>query len=171
MSSSKSNADLSIATRLAIASRLLELADHLALPRGAITSVTKANLCSVQTVSRIWNAVVDNSGTDNLLSALMPKREGNCGRKRVPRDLGTAIKTIPYRQRRNMRSVAAALGVSKLAVVRAIKRGEIKRETNTLKPYLTDENKLKRLGFCLDFIDPISYVFDAIEHRIYIDEK
>ncbi|KAH7484897.1 uncharacterized protein KRP23_3951 [Phytophthora ramorum] len=49
--------------------------------------------------------------------------------------------------------------------------GEIVRHTNSIKPRLTDENKLSRLEFCLSFVAPATYEFDSLSNRIFIDER
>jgi hypothetical protein len=86
-----------------------------------------------------------------------------------------AIRNVPLKKRRTVRSLAKQIGVSKSTVQNAIKSGDIKRHSNPIKPALTNENKLTRLRHCISQIIPETLddnpLFDGFYDVIMVDEK
>ncbi|VFQ65353.1 unnamed protein product [Cuscuta campestris] len=86
-----------------------------------------------------------------------------------------AIADTPLRKRTNVRSLAAAIGKPKSTVHEWIKRGLLRSHSNAIKPYLTDANKISRLRFCLDQVEPYSMPihprFKSFHNVLHIDEK
>ena len=82
------------------------------------------------------------------------------------------IKNIPLRKRRTQRKLAASLGVSKTTVQRWIVDLTIRVHCNSLKPVLTEENKVARLIIALESRDPNdpSKFLDMMD-RVHVDEK
>ena len=82
------------------------------------------------------------------------------------------IKNIPLRKRRTQRKLAASLGVSKTTVQRWIVDSTIRVHCNSLKPVLTEENKVARLIMALESRDPNdpSKFLDMMD-RVHVDEK
>ena len=82
------------------------------------------------------------------------------------------IKNIPLRKRRTQRKLAASLGVSKTTVQRWIVDSTIRVRCNSLKPVLTEENKVARLIMALESRDPNdpSKFLDMMDH-VHVDEK
>lgn len=60
---------------------------------------------------------------------------------------------------------------SKTTVIRALADGEIVRRSNSIKPFLTDDNRNERLAYCLLFVNPNNMQFCDQDTRIHIDEK
>ena len=106
------------------------------------------NRCSVQA---IWRTA------KQCLVAGVPvdvscKRKKNCGRKKVAIDM-SRIATIPLHKRTTLRALAHELGVKRSTLHRWFKQGKIRRYSNTLKPYLRDDNKKARLQHCVAMLD------------------
>jgi hypothetical protein len=96
------------------------------------------------------------------------------GRKKVEVDLSHVAK-IPLHKRNTIRSLAEAAGMAKSTMHRLFKDGHLRRHSNTLKPYLKEENKKERLWWCLSMLDPNTLQtepkFIEMENIIHIDEK
>jgi len=71
------------------------------------------------------------------VKSLRPK---NCGRKKIQVDL-TRVVDIPLNRRGTIRSLATALNINKSSLHRLFKEGLLRRHSNSLKPYLKEENK------------------------------
>ena len=82
------------------------------------------------------------------------------------------IKNIPLRKRQTQRKLAASLGVSKTTVQRWIVDSTIRVHCNSLKPVLTEENKVAQLIMALEARDPQdpSKFLDMMDH-IHVNEK
>lgn len=97
-----------------------------------------------------------------------------CGCQRVQVDL-SQVATIPLRKRTTIRSLARELNVSRSTLHRAFKEGKIRRHSNTLKPYLRDENKKSRLRYCVSMLDSATVkdhpTFIDMSYTLHIDEK
>lgn len=82
---------------------------------------------------------------------------------------------IPYNNRTPIRSCAEALHVSKSKLHKLFKEWLIRRHTNSLKPYLKEENKKERLRFCISMLDPQTLhsqpTFIDMQNIVHIDEK
>ena len=82
------------------------------------------------------------------------------------------IKNIPLQKRRTQRKLAASLGVSKTTVQRWIVDSTIRVHCNSLKPVLTEENKVARLIMALESRDPNDpSKFRDMMDRVHVDEK
>ncbi|KAI5444169.1 hypothetical protein KIW84_012693 [Lathyrus oleraceus] len=118
-------------------------------------------------IYRIWKQLKD---TGNVCH----NRTQNCGRKRVQLDL-ELMRQVPLSKRSTYRSLACALNIPKTSLVRLHKVGVIRRHTNTLKPYLKEDNMIACLRFCLSMIDKNSLPHDpkfiSMHNIVFIDEK
>ena len=113
-----------------------------------VANLFDVNRCYVQS---IWRTAKE------CLAAGVPvditcKRKKNCGRKKVGIDLAR-IATIPLNKRTTLRALAHELGVTRSTLHRCLKKGKIRRHSNTLKPYLRDDNKKARLQHCVAMLD------------------
>ena len=98
----------------------------------------------------------------------------NCGRPPIyPSEfVREGIKNIPLRKRRTQRKLAASLGVSKTTVQCWIVDSTIRVHCNSLKPVLTEENKVARLIMTLESRDPNDpSKFLNMMDRVHVDEK
>ncbi len=88
-------------------------------------------------------------------------------------EISEKVSAVPFRQRGSLRSLEAASGFSTSLLSRSMKREQIHKHSNTLKPYLTDPNKRDRVKFALSFVRghvyslPLRTMFDYVQ----FDEK
>ena len=82
------------------------------------------------------------------------------------------IKNISLWKQRTQRKLAMLLGVSKTMVHHWIVDSTIQVHSNSLKPVLTEENKVAQLIMALDSCDPQDPMkfLDMMDH-IHVDEK
>ncbi len=70
------------------------------------------------------------------------KQRTNCGRRRVDREqINEVLRNSPLRNRKTIRDAAAVTGFVPSTLWNVLKRGDICRVSNTVKPLLTEENK------------------------------
>ena len=82
------------------------------------------------------------------------------------------VKDVPLRKRRTQQKLATLMGVSKTTVQRWIVASTIRVHSNSLKPILTEENKLARLLMANHFRDPQDpSKYQDMRDRIHLDEK
>jgi len=71
--------------------------------------------------------------------------------------------------------VSTKLNISKWKLQRYLKKGLLRRHSNSIKPHLTDANKKSRLQWCVDMIDQGSLhdepKFKGFFNHVFIDEK
>jgi hypothetical protein len=161
-------------------SRSVVVSDEHKLPAGTKSAVAQKFSCSVRQVERIWSIAQQKHAVTGVWSAT-PQRKGRCGRKRVYEDdsLMEGVKAVPANDRGMMRAVAKVVGISAATVCRKKKEGIILAHTNSIKPLLTEQNKLTRLLYALDRVQliptgaglPPRYVFRAGYDEVHIDEK
>ena len=105
------------------------------------------------------------------VSSRKPK---NCGRKKVEIDT-SQVETIPLHRRCTIRSLAQALGMKKTIVRQMFKDGFLRRHSNSLKPYLKEENKKERLRWCVSMLEQHTLQtqpkFKEMKNIIHQDEK
>jgi len=105
------------------------------------------------------------------VSSRKPK---NCGRKKVEIDT-SQVETIPLHRRCTIRSLAQALGMKKTTVHQMFKDGFLRRHSNSLKPYLKEENKKERLRWCVSMLEQHTLQtqpkFKEMKNIIHQDEK
>ncbi|KAL6901930.1 hypothetical protein ACP4OV_004806 [Aristida adscensionis] len=128
---------------------------------------------SVRTVQKIWKRGKDDLAQGIVVNVASRKR-GRVGRKATPIDL-EALRNIPLAERTTIEDVSKRLGISKSKIMRFLRKGLLRRHSNTIKPYLTTANKKGRLQWCVDMIDPDStpndpWFKDLFDH-VFIDEK
>ncbi|XP_050889102.1 uncharacterized protein LOC127094292 [Lathyrus oleraceus] len=162
---------LSNSERRIIYEALLEKSVDGKLKKGVTKLVSSLFSVNIRTVQRIWK-LAENRGVH---ADVTHKKVGNCGRKRVHIDLNL-VRDIPLKQRTSIRSLSHALEVSTSTLVRSLKLREIRRHSNAIKPYLTEENKRARLQFCVDMLDSDSIhnndpSFKGMYNIVHIDEK
>jgi hypothetical protein len=123
---------------------------------------------SVRSIERVWKTAQEQLEQGLPISS---KKKGKCGGKRKDLDL-SRTSTIPLNRRRTIRSLAKSLGVSRSTLHRRFRLGELKRVSNTLKPSMTEANKIQRLQHCLSMLDENSPCrFKDMDNFVHIDEK
>jgi len=165
--------DLSATQRQQIYEALLVRSNHGKLRRNATKIVAELFNVNRHAVWRIWRRVKQcrANGLPVDISSRKPK---NSGRKKVEVDL-SHIAAIPLCKRNTIRSLAKAAGIKKSTMHQLFKDGLLRRHSNTLKPYLKEENKKQRLRWCLSMLDQRTLQtepkFIDMENIIHLDEK
>ena len=141
---------------------------------GSFAMVAECFGVARSTVYRLWNRVVHTRAHGHIISPEFQSHKKNCGRPPMyPSEfVREGIKNIPLRKRRTQRKLAASLGVSKTTVQRWIVDSTFRVHCNSLKPVLTEENKVARLIMALESCDPNdpSKFHDMMDH-VHVDEK
>ena len=143
---------------------------------GAITKVAKKNRMPVPVVSRIWKEAKKNRMDPNIGAFTRTSNARQSGRKRLydRQEVANAVAQLPIHKRRTIRKLAKALKVPKSTIQRLVKESEcILPHTNTIKPILTDENKLSRFLYACEQIEGLGddAKFHDFFKDIHIDEK
>ena len=98
----------------------------------------------------------------------------NSGRapKYLPEFIEEGVKDVPLRKRRTQQKLATSMGVSKTTVHHWIVASMIRVHCNSLKPFLTEENKQSRFEMALSFRNPANLgQYQEMRDRIHIDKK
>ena len=109
-----------------------------------------------RTISKVWRETSQRvqryqqqqEEEDVILpDALFTTGRHLCGRKRTydEDEIAAAIVDIPLKHRCTLRSTANALGVSHETIRSLLHDGVLRSHTATLKPSLTDKNKIERV--------------------------
>jgi hypothetical protein len=130
--------------------------DGLRLPHGIFVGLAKKFNCNPCTVNRIWKRAIDNFEPDGSIHAT-PTKKGQCGRERIydPVKMADAMEVLPSNNRKTLRQISVALGVSTTVMYRAV-HGEnsvIVPHTNSFKPFLSEENRYGRVCYAVDQIE------------------
>jgi hypothetical protein len=145
------------------------------LKKGSISTAARRFGFNTQTISSVWARGQASISNGNDFANVSSRIQGNSGRKKKEIDIAM-VKDIPLRQRKNIRSLAFAMNVSKSTLHRRIKEGKLYRHSSALKPFLTEANKKSRLQYALSMIEPTSLntelpTFKGSFDRVHIDEK
>ena len=142
------------------------------LKNGTIRKAAKQFKCSADSVRRIWSRVKIFNQTLDPNYTVHSRKKKKCGRKITDRsDKLAMMPEIPMRRRQTVRSLSAAIGVTKSTLHRMLKREEIKRVSNRLKPLLTPENETQRVQFVMDQISAENGEFINLTKKVHVDEK
>ncbi|CAM9704364.1 unnamed protein product [Pylaiella littoralis] len=128
-----------------------------------------------KTVSKYWRLYKKEKESGEEHSDLHSKRKGNCGRIGVDiTALVEALQQVPLNNRTTIRSVAAALNITKSTLWDNLKKLGLRSCSRFLKPYLTDEGKAARLAWALRWVrsgpggeHKLHHFFDFV----HLDEK
>ncbi|RHY17126.1 hypothetical protein DYB32_010568, partial [Aphanomyces invadans] len=101
------------------------------------------------------------------------RKKGRCGRKHLHTDLAKRIQAIPQSRRYCFRTTASALGLPTSTLHRYFKRGVLAKYSSSLKPALTDSNKICRLNWALKKVMDVDgeKYFDPMYDTVHVDEK
>lgn len=147
--------------------------------RGAQKAVAKKFNRDLSTVNRIWKTAKANREDPNVGAyRATPQKRGNSGRRPLydREEVAEALAELPIRKRRTFRSMAAALGISKSTLfdIKDKEEDVIRPHTNSLKPYLTEENKATRLFYAALEVEKKQsggFQFHASDNVVHVDEK
>ena len=124
--------------------------------RGAFTIVTKCFSMARSMVHCLWNRVVCMHATGHIISPEFHSHKKSSRRwPMYPSEfVQEGIKNIPLPKQQTQRKLATSLGVSKTMVHHWIVDSTIRVHSNSLKPVLTEENKVAQLIMALDSHEP-----------------
>ena len=145
------------------------------LPWGSLTIVAEEIGVARSTISRLWwqvRGACEQSLIITLEIASWNNSNANC-LKYSHAEFRQGLKEIPQHHRKTYRSTAKAMGVALSTVQRMLLHRDVCRiHMSSLKPTLTEENKMSRMELALSFIDKNNTSrFENMEDLIHIDEK
>lgn len=124
------------------------------LNHGAINEAAANFKVHRRTISRLWKRAQQSKENGNEVFNVESRKRGRCGPKK--KDFSQQlekIKDIPLNQRRTLRSLSNAVNVPRTTLHRILKKGNVfKRVSSSIKPSLTDVNKIERAQFCLQHV-------------------
>lgn len=154
--------------RLAVFNALLVESIDGHLPHGAFTKVGVEFNVDRKTISRIWQRGCKSLDDGALLPEVSKRHRG---RQKKHVDVAARVEAVPISRRGTIRSLSAAIGIPRSTLGELVQKGEIRRHSNSIKPLLTDLNKVARLRFCLEMLKPESAIFQDMFDVVHIDEK
>ena len=145
------------------------------LPWGSLTIVADQIGVSRSTISRLWrqaSGAREQSLIITLEIALRNNSRTNC-LKYSHVEFRQGLKEITRCRRKTYCSTVKAMGVTLSTVQRMLLHQDVCCvHTSSLKPTLTEENKMSRMELALSFIDKNNTSkFENMEDLIHIDEK
>ena len=144
---------------------------NIKLPHGTYAKLCQKHGVSNRTVRRIWDKRKEEDNQELIVQVLRSKKR-HTGRPRIDAHaLRTKLKMTPLRMRRTFRNATSTTNCSSATIWRALPRGDIRRESNSLKPILTDAHKTKRLNWCLKFVDERTMLFHDMYDYVHLDQK
>ena len=145
------------------------------LPWGSLTIVADEIGEARSTISRLWGQACGACEESPIITPEIASQNHSCTNalKYSHAEFRQGLKEIPRRHRKTYRSTAKAMGVSLSMVQRMLLQRDVCRvHTSSLKPTLTDENKMLRMELALSFIDNNNRSkFENMEDLIHINEK
>ena len=165
--------NLTVEDRQFLKDFLLERVEGGQLRRNSIRDGAVLVSVSMSTVSRLWQRMKDTHAIALNGQWDVTSGKTNNGRPvKYPRDeFVRAVRDVPLRNRSTVRLLQGAVGVSKTTIHRMILKEKILRpHTNSLKPMLTDVNKMARLEYCLNERGA-NGLYNSMFDRVHVDEK
>ena len=101
-----------------------------------------------------------------------PRKNSGRVSKYLPEFIEEGIKSVPLRKRCTQQKLVKLMGVSKTTVHCWIVASTLHVHSNSLKPILTEENRLARFEMAMDYRDP-DYLtkYQDMHGQIHVDEK
>ena len=167
--------EMSLQLRKRALGLLLSRLENGVLPWGSFTIVTDQIGVSRSTISRLWGQTRGAREQSLIITPEIASQNNSCPKslKYSHAEFRQGLKEIPWRRRKTYRSTAKAMGVSLNTVQRMLLQKDVSRiHMSSLKPTLTEENKMSRMELALSFIDKNNTrKFENMEDLIHIDEK
>jgi hypothetical protein len=161
--------------RLALLHFFLERLDGDTLERGALAEAHRQFGYSKPTLTILWKKWVARRAASetNEWDVTSDKKGNGSGPKYDPEELQATVLDMRCRRRRTVRALASGLQISKSHLHRMIKKeGILIPHSSTLKPKLTEYNKLERVDFCLsERSDNDIGRYRDMYNRVHVDEK
>ncbi|KAF0770093.1 hypothetical protein AaE_002626, partial [Aphanomyces astaci] len=168
--------NLSNSDRTAVLQHLLTLVNGKSiLPHGAFAAVAANFGVARSTVRLIWKrAAVNLNDKLRPCSDVSSRIKGHCGRNLKHESVASRLQALPKAKRTTFRSIAAALNMPRSTLHAYYKRGIFVKYSSSVRPALTDSNKIVRVKWALDFVHALNeneYVFSDMMDYVHVDEK
>ena len=142
---------------------------------GSFTIVADQIGVACSTISRLWRQACGAREQSLIITPVIASWNNsrtNC-RKYLHVEFRQGLKEIPWHCRKTYRSTVKAMGVALSTVQLMLLHRDVCRvHTSSLKPTLTEENKMSRMELALSFVDKNNTSkFENMEDLIHIDEK
>ena len=142
---------------------------------GSFTIVADQIGVACSTLSRLWRQARRARKQSLIITTEIASRNNsrtNC-RKYSHAEFRQGLKEIPRHCRKTYHSTAKEMGVALSTVQRMLLHQDVFRiHTSSLKPTLTEENKMSRCELALPLVDKDNTSkFEKMENLIHIDEK
>ena len=145
------------------------------LPWGSLTIVADEIGVACSTTSRLWGQARGAHEESLIITPEIASQNHSRANalKYSHMEFRQGLKEIPWHCCKTYRSTAKAMGVSLSTVQRMLLQQDVCHiHMSSLKPTLTEENKMSRMELALSFIDKNSASkFENMEDLIHIDEK
>jgi hypothetical protein len=127
------------------------------------------------TVNRIWKRARDSNNDPAIKSfCASPIKKSGRPVKWSRDDMRESIKSVPLQHKKTIHKLAKALGVPKTTIHR-IKQDKsvnvIVPYTNSVKPLLTDLNKMSKFGQAESHLNLETERYNDMEEWVHVDEK
>ena len=167
--------EMSLQLRKRALGLLLARLENGVLPWGSFTIVADEIGVSRNTISRLWRQACRACKQSLIITpeiALRNNSRTNC-LKYSHVEFCQGLKEIPRHCCKTYCSTVKAMGVTLSTVQRMLLHLDVCRvHTSSLKPTLTDENKMSRMELALSYVDKNNTSkFETMEDLIHIDEK
>ena len=154
---------------------LLSRLEYGVLPWGSLTIAADQIGVSHSTISRLWRQACGAREQSLIITLEITSRNKsltNC-LKYSHAEFCQDLKEIPMHRRKTYRSTAKSMGVTMSTVQQMLLHRDVCRvHTSSLKPTLTEENKMSRMELALSFVDKNNTSkFENMKDLIHIDEK
>ncbi|CAI5706791.1 unnamed protein product [Peronospora effusa] len=140
------------------------------LMRHAVTDAATKFCVDRRTVSRLWKRALQSLENGDEVCDVASRKIGRRGRRK--RDWSVElerVKEIPLAQRGSIRALATAVGIPKTTLYELLKE-DGGPTINSIKPSLTDKNKLERLRYCANKVRS-NGLFDDMYNVVHINMK
>ena len=142
---------------------------------GSLTIIADQIGVAHSTISRLWWQACGACEQSLIITPEIASRNNsraNC-HKYLHAEFCQGLKEIPRRRRKTYLSTAKAMGVALSTVQQMLLHRDVCRiHMSSLKPTLTEENKMSRIELALSFVDKNNTSkFENMEDLIHIDEK
>jgi hypothetical protein len=106
---------------------------------------------SLHSTQKLWQRGKIHLGQDIPVNVASRKR-GRVVRKNIPVDL-ERLRNVPLKDSMTLEHVKEVIGISKSTLHRYFQQGILRRHSNSIKPHLTDGNKMSHLRWAVQMVD------------------
>lgn len=142
------------------------------LARNAINEAAIEFSVDRRTVSRLWKRAAASLERGEPVCDVASRKVGRQGRRK--RDWSAAlekVREVPVEQRGSIRALASAVGIPKTTLFELLREDPSPlRALNSIKPALTERNKLERLRYCHSKLRP-NGLFDDMFNMVHVNVK